>query len=96
MSEKIDPNLLRLRIALRGDLDSNPDHFSELIEAMLATSSDDAARSALQAAIAHQFSLAPSSVRDWALGASMATPSLRRRVVTYIRGRAKELGVEED
>jgi len=94
MNEKPDPELqLRLRIALRENPAGDADEFAELVAAMLAfrTLGGD-----VEKAIARQCGLAdPQIVRLWASGAVAPTPKFRAIVVKYLRGRAKELGVEE-
>ncbi len=89
---KPDRHELRLRIALRGEPESDPDAFAELVAAVLAfrTVGGDIDRK-----IASYFNCDAAFVHHVANGLIAPTPRFRREAVKKLRGLAAELGVKE-
>ncbi|GEM_PF-2598333 len=90
-----DPSL-RLRLALRDPSpEEDADAFAELVAAFCAMGPPVTLEGAPALAIARTLDLAPSVVRDWAVGATTPTPKFRRTAAARIRRMAIELGVKE-
>ena len=82
--EKLDP-MVRLRIALEdNDPEVNPDHFCELIAAVLANPGDPIVL-LCKAVYGHYRQGQLPFFEDWASGLAAPAPRMRRQVVKAVR-----------